>query len=207
MYKKKTVIYYRTSTDKQEKGLESQLNALKNYCHQRSIQDYKVFKDFGISGAKESRPALNELMDMVDKGEVKTVICYSFSRFARSTKHLISALESFRERDIAFISITEQIDTSSAIGTAFFTIIAAIAQLERELISERVKNGLENAKSKGAKLGRKRIRNSSLIRELSEKGYSQREIAELSEISKTTVFRDLREWSQIKQSEDLETVT
>lgn len=102
-----------------------------------------------------------------------TVIVYSFSRFAMSTTHLLSALEEFEDLDMLFISVSESLDTGSAIGRALFTIILGISQLERELISERVKNGLKNVKAKGVQLGRSKTRNSELILELHSKGRSE----------------------------------
>jgi DNA invertase Pin-like site-specific DNA recombinase len=103
---------------------------------------------------KSSRPEFNRMMEQVRAGEIGTVLVYSFSRFARSTKHLIEALEEFNRLGVAFISRTEQIDTSTPIGKAMFTIISAMAQLERDLTAERVKNGLKNAVAKGKTLGR-----------------------------------------------------
>lgn len=135
----KTVLYCRTSTGMQEKGLEAQRRALIDYCKSKRISNYEVFEDSGVSGAKSSRPALNQVMKEVNSGQVSTVIVYSFSRFARSTKHLLNALEVFKGKQVGFISITENVDTSSPMGRAFFTIISAISQLERDLISERVK--------------------------------------------------------------------
>ncbi len=188
---KKVALYVRTSTDKQAKGLESQLRSLKEFCRSKEILNYEIYQDFGVSGAKSSRPQLDELMRTARDENISTVIVYSFSRFARSTKHLLEVLEEFRSLNVNFVSMTENVDTSTAVGTAFFTIIAAIAQLERELISERVKNGLLNARAKGKTLGRKTTRNSELIRELHRQGFSYRKIATLAKCSVATVHRDL----------------
>ncbi|MCB0422024.1 MAG: recombinase family protein [Bdellovibrionales bacterium] len=106
---------------------------------------------------------ISTVMKAIRKGAYKTVIVYSFSRFARSTTHLLSALEEFKDLDVQFISVSKSLDTGSAIGRALFIIISAISQLEWELISERVKNGLKNAKAKGVQLGRSKSRNSELI--------------------------------------------
>lgn len=188
---KNVAIYLRTSTEKQQKGLESQLLAIKSYCEQRGITDYASYQDFGISGAKSARPGLDKLLFACRRGEISQVIVYSFSRFARSTSHLLRALEEFKALKITFISISENIDTNTPMGQAFFTIIAAIAQLERELISEKVKSGLRNAVSKGKKLGRQKSRNSKLIQELASQGLSYRRISELAECSISTVHREL----------------
>ncbi len=187
----KVALYTRTSTDKQFKGLESQKRSLIDYCLGKAMGEYELYEDFGVSGARSSRPALGRLMGDIRKGKVKTVVVYSFSRFARSTRHLLEALDEFRVQGVSFVSVTENLDTNTAVGTAFFTIIAAIAQLERELISERVKNGLKNAKAKGVKLGRKKEVNRELITELRKQGLSYRKISELSGISIATISREL----------------
>jgi len=178
----------------QDNGLEAQERALEIFCNNQNINNYKKFSDRNISGAKESRPELDQLMRAVVDGTVSKVIVYSFSRFARSTKHLLSALEIFKKHDVEFISISEKIDTSSAIGTAFFTIIGAIAQLERELISERVKNGLKNAKAKGRKIGRPKTRPAQSIISLYEEKYSYRKIGKLLGISHTAVAREVKSY-------------
>lgn len=115
------------------------------------------------------------------------MIVYSFSRFARSTTHLLTALEEMKKYEVEFISITERIETSSPMGRAFFTVIAAIAQLERELIVERVKNGLKNARLKGKQIGRKKTRNSELIRSLLKSGMTLRAAARVANCSHGSV--------------------
>jgi DNA invertase Pin-like site-specific DNA recombinase len=187
-----TALYARVSTLTQSSGLEAQLNALHEYCKRNDIESYRVFSDEGISGAKANRPGLDSLMDEARKGNIDQVVVYSFSRFARSTKHLLLALEEFNSLKVRFSSISESLDTGSAIGKTIFSILAAISELERELIRERVKNGLLNAKRKGKRLGRKKTRQSELIRELAKQGYSQRKIASLVNCSKTSVMRELQ---------------
>lgn len=189
---KMTVLYCRTSTHKQEKGMEAQRRALIEHCSKNNIQDYAIFQDEGVSGTKANRPKLDEMIALVNQGKIENVIVYSFSRMARSTKHLLDILHILQTRNVNFISITESIDTSTAIGQAFFTIISAISQLERELICERVKNGLANAKSKGVALGRPKKRNSKLIQELFKLGYSHRKIAHLAGCGSATVWRELK---------------
>ena len=118
---------------------------------------------------------------------ILSVIVYSFSRFARSTTHLLSALEEMRKAETEFISITEKIETNSPMGRCFFTVIAAIGQLERELIVDRVKNGLKNAKAKGKQIGRKKTRNSELIRSLLNSGMTLRATARVANCSHGSV--------------------
>ena len=119
---RKVCLYCRVSTDNQQGGLESQIRALKDWCVRNQVQEYELFTDEGISGAKENRPALNRLMSMVEKKEVEQVIVFSFSRFARSTSHLLIGLKTFKECDTRFISITESIDTNSPLGVALYTL-------------------------------------------------------------------------------------
>ena len=189
--KRYTALYARVSTLTQSSGLEAQLNALYEHCKRNGIESYRVFSDEGISGAKASRPGLDSLMDEARKGNIEQVVVYSFSRFARSTKHLLLALEEFDEHEVPFVSLTESLNTATPIGKTIFSILASISELERELIRERVRNGLINARRKGKKLGRSKTRNSELIRELAQKKYSQRQIARLVGCSKTTVYREL----------------
>jgi len=190
---KYVALYARVSTQNQSTGLEAQIRALNAYCRDHGIEQFQVFQDEGISGAKERRPGLDSLMNAVTKGEVRTVIVYSFSRFARSTKHLLSALETFNQREITFISLSEALDTTTAAGKMVFTVLAAVAELERELVRERVRNGLSNAKAKGKVLGRpKQIKNLELIKHLANQNLSIREISKLVHCSPASVCREIK---------------
>lgn len=191
---KRVGLYARVSTADQKTGLESQIRALKEYCERHKIIDYELYTDENFSGAKASRPSLDRMMEAVRKGEFSTIVVYSFSRFARSTTHLLSALEEMKERATEFVSITEQIETNSPMGRAFFTVIAAISQLERELIVERVKNGLKNAKLKGIHIGRKKTRPSDLIRTLRRSGLSYSAIAKITNVSEGAIGAELAQW-------------
>lgn len=185
-------LYSRVSTANQSKGLESQERALEVFCQQHSINHYKKYSDSNISGAKSSRLQLDELMREVEQGHISKVVVYSFSRFARSTKHLLNALEFFKEHNVEFVSLSEKVDTSTPMGRAFFTIISAISQLERELISERVSNGLKNARAKGKKIGRPKTRPSQSILSLRNDNYSYREIGKILGVSHMAVSRELK---------------
>jgi DNA invertase Pin-like site-specific DNA recombinase len=189
--KKRVALYARVSTDMQATGLEAQVRTLREYCAHNKITDFELYSDENISGTKSSRPSLDKMMTAARNGELSCVIVYSFSRFARSVTHLLSALDEFKKRDVAFVSLTEKIDTSSALGLAIFTILGAVSQLERDLIAERVRNGLRNAKAKGKHIGRKKLRDSELIRKLRKAGLTYRGIATIAKCSHGSVHAEL----------------
>ena len=202
----KYALYARVSTGDQKNGLEAQIRTLKEHCEKNGITEYELFTDENISGAKASRPSLDRMMQTVRTGQISAVCCYSFSRFARSTTHLLSALEEMKKYNTDFISLTEKIETSSPMGRAFFTVIAAIGQLERELIVERVKNGLKNAKAKGKQIGRKKTRNSELIRSLLKAGMTLRATAAAARCSHGSVSlerAEMRKEEEIARKEAL----
>jgi DNA invertase Pin-like site-specific DNA recombinase len=151
----KVALYARVSTDGQDP--EVQLMALRAHAAQRGWQVVEEFVDRGVSGAKERRPALDRLMKRAWAGHVQVVLVWRFDRLARSVKHLVAALETFRSLHVQFVSLQEQLDTATPIGQAMFTIIGAMAQLERDIIRERIKAGLERAKARGIRLGRPRV--------------------------------------------------
>lgn len=192
----KVAIYTRTSTDRQQSGLESQKRALEEFCKARGITEYLVFEDFGVSGTKNSRPELDKLLFEVRSGRVDTVIVYSFSRFARSTKFLLDTLDEFGKLKVNFISLSENVDLSTAIGKAMFTIISAIGTLERDLISERVKNGLINARAKGKKIGRPIKVNQELIVTLKNEGYTYRQIGKMLGVGQGSITKAIRKNAQ-----------
>jgi len=182
----RVAIYARVSTT--EQSTDSQLLDLRRYVRERGWDIFREFVDEGISGTKDSRPALNELMNDAKKRRFDVVLVWRFDRFARSTKHLILALEEFKNLGIDFVSYQENIDTSSPLGSAIFTIISAVAQLERDIIAERVKAGLRRARKNGKKLGRPRASvDTEKIHRLRSKGLSLRAIAKETGVSRTTV--------------------
>jgi DNA invertase Pin-like site-specific DNA recombinase len=186
---KKVAIYIRVSTNLQKTDM--QLLDLKRYSKQRNFSIYKTYED-QISGSKEKRPALNKLMDDALKRKFDVVLVWRFDRFARSTKHLLMALETFQSVGIDFISYSENIDTSSPLGKAIFTIISAMAQLERDIIRERVIAGLASARAKGKVLGRPQVVNKSEVIKLRKEGLSYRKIANKLNISHTSVQQVLK---------------
>jgi DNA invertase Pin-like site-specific DNA recombinase len=148
----KIAIYARVST--KDQSCDLQIRDLRAYCVARGFNLVREYVDAGQSGAKDSRPELNNLMDGARKRQFDAIVVWRFDRFARSTKHLLTALEEFRSLGIQFISYQENVDTSTPLGQALFTIVSAVAQLERDLIRERVTAGIRNARANGKKLGR-----------------------------------------------------
>jgi len=149
----RAAIYARVSTNNgQDPGM--QLRDLREYCQNRRWKITDEYVDAGISGATDSRPQLNRLMADANRCRFDVVVVWDFSRFARSASHLLRALEAFSALGIDFVSLREQIDTSTAAGKMVFTVLGAVAELERSLIGERVKAGLRNARANGSRLGR-----------------------------------------------------
>jgi DNA invertase Pin-like site-specific DNA recombinase len=182
--------YYRVSTDDQCE--EMQRADIHAYCTQRNFTIYREYCDHGISGTRERRPALDELMADARKRKFDVVLVWDFSRFARSTKHLINALEEFRHLGIDFVSYRETIDTASPLGKMVFVIVAAVAELERNIISERIKGGLRRAKALGKHVGRPALRNGEqvdAIRRMRKEGKSYQAIAQALGVSKSAVHK------------------
>jgi len=187
----RAAIYARVST--KDQNCELQVRDLRAFCVARSFSLVQEFVDVGESGAKDSRPQLDELMAAARKRQIDAVLVWRFDRFARSTKHLVLALEEFRSLGVQFISYQENIDTTTPLGQALFTIISAVAQLERDLIRERVRAGLRNAKLKGKTLGRPTLTlDRDRIARLRASGASIREIASQLEVSTATVHNALK---------------
>ncbi len=188
----KVALYTRVST--QDQSVDMQVSDLRRYCEQRGFDIYKEFSDEGISGTKDRRPSLDQLMADARKRKFDAIICWRFDRFARSTKHLITALEEFCHLGIDFISYRENIDTSSPLGKAIFTIVSAIAELERNIIVERVKAGIRRARENGKRLGRpKRLDlNVEELQKMRAQGLSFGKIGERVKACPATIYQILR---------------
>ncbi|MCP4306641.1 MAG: recombinase family protein [bacterium] len=150
----RTAIYLRVSTADQKPDL--QFDGLRAYAARSGLEIVREFLDVAVSGRKQGRPQLDALMQAARDYAFDCVLVWKFDRFARSTKHLLMALEEFDHLGIRFVSIQDQIDTTSPMGKAMFTLIGAMAELESSLISERVSAGMQAAKARGKHLGRPR---------------------------------------------------
>lgn len=204
---KRIALYARVSTSKCEKcgkrqldhdGLdheyrgqdaEVQIRELREYVECHGWRLTEIYTD-SVSGTKNSRPGLDKLMSDAARRRFDAVVVWRFDRFARSVSHLLRALEQFQALGIDFISLSENVDTSTPTGKMIFTVLGAVAELERSLIVERVKAGIRNARAKGKKLGRPRVDvRESEIEGLRASGASWRTIAKELGIGLGTVHR------------------
>lgn len=185
-------LYARVSTKNQNPEL--QLTELRRVAAQRGWVIVNTYMDHGVSGAKAARPALDQLMADARGGKLDVVAVWRFDRFARSTRHLLQALEEFRALNVDFVSMREAIDTSTPMGKVVFTMIAAVAELERDVIRERVQAGVDRARAQGKQLGRPRreldLRAAHI---LLDRGHSQREVAGMLGIPRATLRRRLQD--------------
>ena len=186
----RVALYARVSTSDKGQDPELQLRELRQYCQNRGWDIAREYVDSGVSGSMESRPELNQLMADAHKRRFDAVVVWRFDRFARSVSHLLRALETFRSLGIEFVSYGEAIDTSTPVGKMTFTVLGAVAELERSLIVERVRAGLRNAKAKGVRIGRPKLDvHADTITKLRAEGLSGRAIARELGISEGTVRR------------------
>src|SRR6202048_2906229 len=167
-----------------------QLRELREYALRRGWTVTGEYVDEGISGTKDSRPELNKLMADAHRRKFDVVAVWKFDRFARSVSHLLRALDTFRALGIEFVSLSESLDTATPAGRMIFTVLGAVAELERSLIGERVRAGVRNARAKGKKLGRPRVAvNTARVRELRQAGRSFAEVGAELGISAASAFR------------------
>src|SRR5262249_15997792 len=136
---------------------ETQALALRDYAAHRGFVITEEYGDEGISGSKDSRPALDRLMKDARARKFDVIVVARFDRFARSVSHLLRALDEFSHLAVDFVSLSESIDTSTPMGKMIFTVLAAVAELERNLIKERIHMGLSRARKQGKQLGRRRV--------------------------------------------------
>ncbi len=199
---KRVALYARVSTAAAQDPA-MQLRELREYVAHRGWQVAGEYVDKGISGSREHRPELDRLWADCRKRKIDAVVVYRYDRFARSLRQLVNALEEFRTLGIEFVSIHEGVDTSTANGRLVFGIFASIAEFERELIRERVRGGIANAKAKGVTLGRPRlIVDSARIGSLRAQGRGWKAIAREMGLGVGTVLRSA-EMAGLRGSENL----
>jgi DNA invertase Pin-like site-specific DNA recombinase len=192
--KTRLAIYGRVSTANHGQDVNLQTRELEQFAQARGWSLADSYLDIGISGAKDKRPELDRLMADAHKRKFDVIAVWKFDRFARSVSHLLRALETFNALGIAFVSLSEQMDTTTPTGKMVFTVLGAVAELERSLIAERVRAGLRNARAKGKTLGRPRsVLDNARISRLRAGGASLRKIAGELGVSPALVHKTLAE--------------
>lgn len=205
--KLKFAIYYLNST--MDKTIDTPLSDFQQYCDERGFEIYRMYCDEGIPGKRNHRLVFDELMTDARKRKFDAVLCRSLSCFASSTKHLINALDELHQLGIDFISLRENIDSTSTMGKAMLTMVSAIAELERNSNAEKIKNGLRKAKERGVKLGRRPLIDERLLWTISHmrgQGMSIRQIAKAVRVSKSLVHKCLKNYSHSTSRVEQETV-
>ena len=184
----KVAIYARVSTSNHGQNVSLQTREQHQFAEARGWQVFDDYIDQGVSGSKDSRPELNRLMADARRRKFDIVLVWKLDRFGRSLRHLVNALAEFESLNISFVSLSDNLDLSTASGRLMFNIIGAMAEFERELIRERVKAGMKNARAKGVRIGRPRTKiDTSQIASLRDGGASLREIAARLGVSVGTV--------------------
>ena len=184
----RVALYGRCSTA--EQSTEMQLRELREYAARRGWTIAGEYIDEGVSGTKDSRPELNRLMADAHKRVFDCVAVWKFDRFARSVSHLLRALETFKSLGVEFVSYSEAIDTATPVGKMTFTVLGAVAELERSLIVERTRAGQRNARLNGKHVGRPRSTvNDAEIRSLLDAGNSMEQAGEILGVSAATICR------------------
>jgi DNA invertase Pin-like site-specific DNA recombinase len=172
---------------------EMQLRELREYVARRSWEIVDEYTDHGVSGLRESRPALNRLMADAHQRRFDAVLVWKIDRFGRSLKHLVNALAELGALGVAFVSLRDNLDLTTPSGRLMFAVIGAMAEFERALIQERVRAGLQNARAKGRQLGRpQRVVSHDEIARMKSQGLSIRQIAERLGVGYGTVRSRLR---------------
>jgi DNA invertase Pin-like site-specific DNA recombinase len=187
---KRAVLYMRVSTVDQHP--ETQLHDLRQMAAQRGYQIVQEYTD-KISGIKAKRPGLDQMMSDARRGRFDVVLVWACDRIARSTRHFLAVLDDLNRTGVEFVSFRENIDTAGPLGRAIVIIIAAIAELERSLIVERVRAGMRRARLDGQRIGRTPlVLDSAAIQQDRQRGQSIRQIARGHSVSTATIQRVLK---------------
>jgi DNA invertase Pin-like site-specific DNA recombinase len=186
----KVAIYARVSTLNHGQDVRLQTAEQHQFAQARGWQVFDDYVDQGASGSKDSRPELNRLMADAHKRRFDVVLVWKLDRFGRSLRHLVNALAEFESLGIAFVSLSDNLDLSTASGRLMFNIIGAMAEFERALIQERVRAGIRNARAKGKRIGRPRKLVDVLeLDRLRKRGLGWKKIAKELNLGVGTVMR------------------
>jgi len=186
----RVAIYARISTINHGQDVGLQTGELREFAEVRGWRLADEYVDRGVSGSKDSRPELNRLMADARKRRFDLVLVWKLDRLGRSLRHLVNVLAEFESLNIAFVSLSDNLDLSTASGRLMFQIIGAMGEFERALIRERVRAGLRHARSKGKRLGRPRVAvDGSRVAELRAQGLSWAAIGDRLGIGEGTAYR------------------
>jgi putative DNA-invertase from lambdoid prophage Rac len=186
----RVAIYARCSTDSQNPDM--QLSELREYVSRRGFELVGEFTDIA-SGSKDDRPELNKVLALAKQRKIDVLLVWKVDRLGRSLRHLVNTIAELEALGVAFISFKDSLDFSTPAGRLMFNVIAAMGQFERDLIRERVKSGMANAKRKGVRLGRKAVTvDAAQIQRLRAEGLSFEAIAKQLGLSVGTCFRASR---------------
>jgi DNA invertase Pin-like site-specific DNA recombinase len=189
---KKAAIYVRVSTSDQR--VESQLYDLRELAAQRGLEVVQEYQDCGISGLRARRPGLDALMGDARKRKFSVILVAAFDRVARSVRHFLQIIDELESLGVVFISRREQVDTSGMMGRLFLTLIGSIAELESDLIRERVRAGMRRARLEGRQIGRARLDvDRGQVVEDRRTGMSLTQVASKHSISRASVCRLMNE--------------
>ncbi len=208
----KVAIYSRVSTEEQAKeglSVEAQIDKCESFCKARDWEVFKIYRDAGFSAGTLDRPALELLLRDAQEKKFDIILVYKIDRFSRKLRDLIMVLDDLKEKDINFTSVTEQIDTTSAMGEAFFQIIGVFAQLERGMVKERVELAFDRKIDLGESLSRAPLgyiydsnkkmvldpENASKVREIFKMwvaGISYKEICNKLNIPSSTLYQIIK---------------
>lgn len=184
-------LYARVSTTDQNPRM--QIDELREFAARRGYEVVGEYVDHGVSGTRDRRPELDRLLALAHRGKLDVVVCWRFDRFARNLKFLLLTLDDFRVRGIDFVSLQDNIDTSTPTGRLAFAIIGAVAEMEREMNRDRTRSGIAAARRRGAQIGRPRVRvDVKVARELLAEGMSIRAVAKKLGVGASTLTRALR---------------
>jgi DNA invertase Pin-like site-specific DNA recombinase len=194
----RVAIYARVSTTNHGQDVSLQTRDMHQFAEARGWRLADEYVDNGVSGSTDSRPELNRLMADAKRRKFDVVLVWKLDRFGRSLRHLVNALAEFESLNIAFVSLSDNLDLSTASGRLMFQIIGAMAEFERALIQERVKAGIRNARAKGRRIGRPRVAvDVGRIAALRASGLSWPSIAREMGVSVGTVYQAAQRLSKI----------
>jgi DNA invertase Pin-like site-specific DNA recombinase len=204
---RKVAIYARVSTGKQDQSLEEQTRLIKEWCTRQNYEIIDVYSETG-SGAKEDRKEYNNLMHEVEmyRNKFDTIVVWKLDRFSRSLQSLVNSIDFLKKREVDFVSISDNIETTTPAGKLMFHIFGALAEFERDLIHERTKIGIDRAKREGIVCNRpKKVVDIDRVITLYNSGNAQfKEIARMYGISTVTLWKRLKEGGVEKHLHKLE---